>query len=94
VSQYWQRSGQPVRRTNTVGQPAVSASPCREWKISVIRRRVTRFCPRAMPYCEGVAATRRSRSAASLAESLPGYLRITSVSVARAAAFCFCAYCV
>src|SRR6202162_1020144 len=50
--------------------------------------------PRGMPYCEGVAATRRRRSAASLAESLPGYLRVTSVSVARAAAYCFCAYCV
>src|SRR5690606_35162388 len=33
----------PVRRTNTVGQPAVLASPCRDRKISVIRRR---FCGR------------------------------------------------
>src|SRR5205823_10577289 len=33
---------QPVSRTNTVGHPAVSASPCREWKISVTLRRVTR----------------------------------------------------
>ena len=30
VSQYWQRSGQPVSRMNVVGIPAVSASPCRE----------------------------------------------------------------
>src|SRR3984893_263116 len=50
--------------------------------------------PRGIPYWEGGAATRRRRSAASLAESLPGYLRVTSVSVARAAAYCFCAYCV
>src|SRR5207302_4937676 len=42
VSQYWQRSGQPVSRTNTVGHPAVSASPCSEWKISLTLRRVTR----------------------------------------------------
>ena len=39
VSQYWQRSGQPVRRTNTVRQPIASASPLIEWKISVMRRR-------------------------------------------------------
>src|SRR3546814_11310920 len=39
VSQYWQRSGQPVRRTNTVGQPASRASPCSDRKISVMRSR-------------------------------------------------------
>jgi len=37
VSQYWQRSGQPVNRTNTVGNPADLASPCNEWNISVMR---------------------------------------------------------
>src|SRR5690348_231710 len=39
VSHHTQRSGQPVRRTNTVGQPIASASPWIEWKISVMRRR-------------------------------------------------------
>src|SRR4051812_10900499 len=39
VSHQTQRNGQPVRRTNTVGQPIASASPCTEWKISVIRSR-------------------------------------------------------
>src|SRR5690606_5403823 len=39
VSQYWQRSGQPVRRTNTVGQPTLRDSPCSDRKISVSRRR-------------------------------------------------------
>jgi len=39
VAEYPQRRGQPVRRTKTVGQPTVSDSPCRERKISVIRRR-------------------------------------------------------
>src|SRR5690348_2377270 len=39
VSHHTQRSGQPVRRTNTVGRPASRASPCREWNISVTRRR-------------------------------------------------------
>ena len=39
MSQYWQRNGQPVRRTNTVGQPTVAASPCSDRKISVIFRR-------------------------------------------------------
>ncbi len=38
LSQYWQRSGHPVSRTNTVGRPTVFASPCRERKISVILR--------------------------------------------------------
>ena len=37
VSQYPQRSGQPVRRTNTVGWPTVLDSPWMEWKISVMR---------------------------------------------------------
>jgi len=37
VSQYPQRSGQPVRRTNTVGSPTRLVSPCSEKKISVIR---------------------------------------------------------
>jgi hypothetical protein len=32
VSQYWQRSGQPVRRTNTVRNPTASASPCKRVK--------------------------------------------------------------
>src|SRR5690349_24930186 len=40
VSQYWQRSGQPVRRTNTVGQPTLRASPWTDRKISVRRSRV------------------------------------------------------
>src|SRR5690242_21513070 len=39
VSHHTQRSGQPVRRTNTVRQPIASASPWIEWKISVMRRR-------------------------------------------------------
>src|SRR4051812_17877679 len=39
VSHQTQRNGQPVRRTNTVGQPMASASPWTEWNISVIRRR-------------------------------------------------------
>src|SRR6185312_6087877 len=39
VSHHTQRSGQPVRRTNTVGQPIASASPWIEWKISVMRSR-------------------------------------------------------
>src|SRR5262245_5790246 len=39
VSQYWQRSGQPVSRTNTVGQPLKQASPWIEKKISVILSR-------------------------------------------------------
>ena len=26
-----------MRRTNTVGKPTVKLSPCKEWKISVIR---------------------------------------------------------
>jgi hypothetical protein len=37
LSQYWQRSGQPVRRTKIVGRPTVFASPCKDKKISVIR---------------------------------------------------------
>src|SRR6185436_5870338 len=43
VSQNWQRSGQPVSRTNTVGKPTVSASPCSEWNISVIFSRAESF---------------------------------------------------
>ena len=39
VSHQTQRSGQPVRRTNTVGRPTSRASPCSEWKISVMRSR-------------------------------------------------------
>ena len=39
VSQYRQRSGQPVRRTKTVGQPMLRDSPCRDRKISVNRSR-------------------------------------------------------
>jgi hypothetical protein len=27
LSQYWQRKGQPVKRTNIVGRPTVLASP-------------------------------------------------------------------
>src|SRR5579885_52858 len=39
VSHQMQRNGQPVRRTNTVGQPTASASPWMEWKISLTRNR-------------------------------------------------------
>ncbi len=95
MSQYWQRNGQPVRRTNTVGIPTVSASPCSEWKISVILSRVVLTSalasgPRgATGYCSGM---RFSRSAASLAESVPGNFLVTSVRVALAAGYCFWAY--
>src|SRR5947207_9142581 len=50
--------------------------------------------PRGMPYWEGEVAMRRNRSAASLAEALPGYFCMTSVRVARAAEYCLCADCV
>ena len=50
VSQYWQRSGQPVRRTNTVGQPLNTASPWIEKKISVI------FSRDAADSCSAAAA--------------------------------------
>ena len=36
-----ERKGQPVRRMNSVGQPAASASPWIETNVSVILRRVT-----------------------------------------------------
>src|SRR5262245_5341532 len=51
VSQYWQRSGQPVSRTNTVGQPLNTASPWIEKKISVTLSRA------AAGSCSAAAAT-------------------------------------
>lgn len=36
VSHQTQRSGQPVRRTKTVGRPTREVSPCKEKKISLI----------------------------------------------------------
>src|SRR5215467_11587802 len=45
---------------------------------------------RVPDYCAACAGMRRSRSAASFAESVPGYFFVTSSSVARAAGYCFC----
>src|SRR5690606_29650641 len=57
VSHQLQRSGQPVRRTNTLRQPTASASPCREWKISLTRRRVSARLALASPTAATGAAT-------------------------------------
>ena len=88
VSQYWQRSGQPVSRTNTVGQPLNTASPWIEKKISVILSRApadscsaAAAMGRALPYCD----KRSSRCDASRAAVVSGNWRMTSCSDVRAA---------
>ena len=73
-AQYWQRSGQPVSRTNTVGQPVKQASPWIEKKISLTLSRAAAISGAADAVMTGVAPSSNGRGAARRAAppSCPG----------------------